>query len=166
MKWSKLKQRVEDSFADSVSGRIQIFTTAYRRMDQLSRSWVVIDGKQKISLSDATSYMINQAYFHELTPTRVNYKTHESIDDSERNKNKLYEDGEFSSYDFKIIAFEYLNTSAYDSVQSKHPLMRSLGVLNKKIGKHKAKEMQNDTHPMVAFFAKFRYEAEQDINQI
>ena len=64
----KTKKRVEESFANSVRGRIEIFTTSYCKIDQLSRSWTVIDGKQKISLSDATSYMINQSYFHELSP--------------------------------------------------------------------------------------------------
>lgn len=68
MQWSKLKKRIEDNFADSVKGRIQVFTTAYRRQDDIARSWLVIDGKQEVSFTDCASWKNLGAYFHELTP--------------------------------------------------------------------------------------------------
>lgn len=158
MQWSKLKSRVEESFADCIKGRIQIFTTAYRRQDYISRSWVVIDGKQEVSLTDEASWWEQGAYFHELTPTDC--LQHKSIGNEERSEGKIYEKGEFSSYDFKIMAFESLNKSAQDCVASEHPLLRTLGVLNKKTGKAKVKALLKDKHPMVSYFAKFRWEAE------
>ncbi|MGJ8694631.1 MAG: SF0329 family protein [Thalassotalea sp.] len=158
MQWSKLKSRVEESFADSIKGRIQIFTTAYRRQDDISRSWVVIDGKQEVSLTDSASWWEQGAYFHELTPTDC--LQHKAISEENRKENKIHEHGEFSSYDFKIMAFESLSLSALDCTSSEHPLLRALGVLNKKTGKAKVKALQKDKHPMVAYFAKFRTEAE------
>lgn len=158
MQWSKLKSRVEETFADSIKGRIQIFTTAYRRQDNISRSWVVIDGKQKVSLTDEASWWEQGAYFHELTPTDC--LKHKAIGEEERSENNIHEKGEFSSYDFKIMAFESLSLTAQDCINSQHPLLRTLGVLNKKIGKSKIIALQKDKHPMVAYFAKFRAEAE------
>ncbi|MBV34750.1 MAG: hypothetical protein CMP47_04750 [Rickettsiales bacterium] len=158
MQWSKLKSRIEESFADSIQGRIQIFTTAYRRQDGMSRSWIVIDGEQVVSLTDEASWRELGAYFHELTPTDC--LQHEAISEEDRCNNTIYERGEFSSYDFKIMAFESLNLSAQDCVNSEHPLLRALGVLNKKTGKTKVKALQRDKHSMVAYLAKFRAEAE------
>ncbi|WP_020411246.1 SF0329 family protein [Microbulbifer variabilis] len=158
MQWSKLKKRIEENFADSIKGRIEVFTTAYRRQDETARSWVVIDGKQEVSLTDCNSWWEQGAYFHELTPTDC--LTHKTVNDSERTEGNLYEAGEFSSYDFKIMCFESLNISAQDCIKSEHPLLRVIGVLHRKLGKAKVKEMQKDSHPMVAYFAKFRMQAE------
>lgn len=158
MQWSKLKSRVEGSFADCIKGRIQIFTSAYRRQDNISRTWVVIDGKQEVSLTDEASWREQGAYFHELTPTDC--LQHKSIDDESRTENKIHENGEFSSYDFKIMAFKSLSMSAQDCIISEHPLLRTLGVLNKKTGKAKVKLLHKDKHPMVAYFARFRTEAD------
>ncbi|EAR10427.1 hypothetical protein [Reinekea blandensis] len=158
MQWSKLKKRVEENFADSIKNRVEIFTTAYRRQDDISRSWMVIDGKQEVSFTDCDSWRNLGAYFHELTPT-VCLK-HKKIEESERQHNRLFEPGEFSSLDFKIMAFESLNLSAQDCLSSPHPVLRSLGVLHRKTGKSKVKAMRDDAHPLVAFLAEFRWRAE------
>ncbi|MGX2964416.1 MULTISPECIES: SF0329 family protein [Shewanella] len=160
MQWSKLKKRVEENFAESIKGRIEIFTTSYRRQGEIARSWVVIDGKQGISLTDYESWSEQGAYFHELTPT--DYLKHKSVDGLERTVGSLYEAGEFSSYDFKIICFESLSLSAHDCIKSEHPLLRVIGVLHRKLGKAKVNEMLNDPHPMVVYFADFRIKAEAD----
>lgn len=158
MQWSKLKKRVESEFAESIKDRVELYTTAYRRQDEIASSWILIDGKQEVSFTDCASWRNLGAYFHELTPT--NCLRHTSIDENERIEGKLFEDGEFSSYDFKIMAFESLNISASDCIVSEHPILRCLGVLHRKTGKAKVKAMQSDKHPLVAFFARFRHIAE------
>lgn len=160
MQWSKLKKRVEENFAESIKGRVELYTTAYRRQDEIARSWIVIDGTQEVSFTDCASWRNLGAYFHELTPTDC--LRHTSIDDNVRVEGKLFEDGEFSSYDFKIMAFESLSISASDCIASEHPILRCLGVLHRKTGKAKVKVMQLDAHPLVAFFAKFRHDAENN----
>lgn len=137
IEWSKLKSRVEETFADSIKGRIHIFTTAYRRQDNISRSWVVIDGKQEVSLTDEASWWEQGAYFHELTPTDC--LKHKAIGEEERSENNIHEKGEFSSYDFKIMVFESLSLTAKDCINSQHPLLRTLGVLKKKLEKLRLK---------------------------
>ncbi|EPE6127622.1 SF0329 family protein [Vibrio parahaemolyticus] len=158
MQWSKLKKRIEDNFAESVKNRVELYTTAYRRQDETARSWIVIDGKQEISFTDCASWRNLGAYFHELTPTDC--LRHARINDNERIEGKLFEDGEFSSYDFKIMAFESLSISANDCIISEHPILRCLGVLHRKTGKAKVEAMQSDKHPLVAFLARFRHIAE------
>lgn len=160
MQWSKLKKRVENNFADSIKNRVELYTTAYRQQDDISRSWIVIDKKQEVSFTDCASWKKLGAYFHELTPT--NCLKHESIDDNKRIEGQLFEEGEFSSYDFKIMAFESLSISASDCTISEHPILRCLGVLHRKTSKNKVKVMQSDKHPLVAFLAKFRHTAEKN----
>jgi hypothetical protein len=159
MKWSKLKKRLEESFSDTIRKRVQIYLTSYRDSNENSRVWIVVDGEEKISLDNFNSIIQNGAYFNELTPIQ-DYLTHKKIEKNERSSNKLYENGEFSSFDFTFMARQYLQTPAYKSIQSTHPILRTLGVLNKKIGIDKIKKLQYDENPMVAYFAKFRYEAE------
>ena len=159
MKWSKLKQMLDESFSNTIRKRIQVNMTSYRGIDGNSRTWIVIDGEEKISLDNFTSMIENGAYFNKLTPIE-NVYTHKEVEKNQRSENKLYEKGEFSSFDFTFMARQYLQMPAHDSIKSEHPILRTLGVLNKKIGKAKIKELQFDENPMVAYFAKFRYEAE------
>lgn len=45
MMWSKLKQRVEARFADSLAGRVAVHTTHYRDRyhDEDGRTWITVD---------------------------------------------------------------------------------------------------------------------------
>ena len=48
MKWSQLKKRIEESFADSVRGRVEVWNTRYRRAhDDAGEAWITID-KQRV----------------------------------------------------------------------------------------------------------------------
>ncbi len=159
MKWSKLKQKIEERFADSIKQRVNIHLTSYRGHNGNSRSWITVDGIEKISLDNFTSFNENSAYFNELTPIE-NCLTHNKIKDFKRDKNFLCEKGEFSSFDFTYMAKKYLQTSAQDAIKSEHPLIRLFSVLDKKTGKRKIKQLQNDKNPIVSYFAKFRYALE------
>src|SRR4051812_28421733 len=50
MKWSKLKQQVESMFAESVRGRVALWTTRYEKAhDRFGRSWITVDGREIVS---------------------------------------------------------------------------------------------------------------------
>ena len=159
VRWSKLKQMLEESFSDTIRKRVQVHLTSYGGVDANSRSWVVVDGEEKISLDNFSSLNKTGTYFNELTPIE-NCLTHHVTEIDDRSPDKLCEEGEFSSFDFTFMAKQYLQMPAHDAIKSNHPIVRALGALNKKIGKAKIKELQYDENPLVAYFAKFRYEAE------
>jgi hypothetical protein len=51
MHWSKLKQRVEERFAGSVAGRVELRLTSYRHAhDGLGRGWITVDGIEVASM--------------------------------------------------------------------------------------------------------------------
>ena len=161
MKWSKLKQKIEDTFAQSIKKEIKIFNAVYRKAydsPSLSRCWIEIEKKEVVNFCDYSSDLQFQSLYHEDTPTIC--AKHRRIEKEERNEKNLIEKGEFSSLDFKTMGFIYLNTSAHDCIKSKHPLLRLFGVLNKKVGKNKIIEMTQDEHPLVSFFAHYRLNQE------
>jgi hypothetical protein len=165
MRWSKLKQRIEATFADSIKKDIKVFNTAYKKAydsESLSRSWIEVEKKEIVNFCDYASESVFQAFYHEDTPTIC--LKHRRITKEERNPKNLSEKGEFSSLDFKEMGFSYLNTSAQNCIKSQHPLLRALGSLNKKIGKNKLKELIEDQHPLVSFLAKYRLNQEVNCN--
>ena len=47
MQWSQLKKRIEHNFAASLRGRVQVWSTRYRRAhDGAGESWITIDGQK------------------------------------------------------------------------------------------------------------------------
>ncbi len=58
MKWSQLKKRIEDTFADSVRGRVEVWNTRYRKShDQEGEAWITIDKKRVHSMGTITYWM-------------------------------------------------------------------------------------------------------------
>ena len=59
MPWSKLKQRIEETFADSVRGRVELHQTRYRRAhDQAGELWITLDGEQILSAGSYTAELM------------------------------------------------------------------------------------------------------------
>ena len=90
MRWSKVKKLVEDGFAESVKGRVQIYSTHYQC--SCGRGWITIDGKELVDLSTMLSSMIYRCAYHETT--NVPHPKHAVVSDDERTPDKLVEDGE------------------------------------------------------------------------
>lgn len=53
MQWSKLKQRIESNFAESVKGRVEVHSTRYRWGDEEGRGWFTVD---KAEVFNACTY--------------------------------------------------------------------------------------------------------------
>lgn len=98
MKWSKLKQHIEERFADVVRNRVEIFSTHYNKPKTTSgRAWITIDGTEVVNLSTLESHSLYGRYYHETTPTYC--ATHPAVKEEERTADLLAEKGEFSRFD-------------------------------------------------------------------
>lgn len=160
MKWSKVKKLVESSFAESVKKRVQIYSTYYQC--SCGRGWITIDGKELVDLSTMLSSMIYRCAYHETTNTP--FPKHSAVPDEERTPNKLVEDGEFSRFDLHIACWDYLHQSIKDSLESENPLIKSLAVLNARVGKGRLIEIaKQNLHPLTRALLDFRIEAEREI---
>lgn len=160
MRWSKVKKLVEDSFAESVKGRVQIYSTHYQC--SCGRGWITIDGKELVNLSTMLSSIIYRCAYHETTNTI--FPKHPAVPDEERTPNKLVEDGEFSRFDLHIACWDYLHQSIKDSLESKNPLIKSLAILSAKVGKGRLSEIAiQNLHPLTHALLDFRLEAEREL---
>jgi len=157
MKWSKLKKRVEDSFAESVKGHVQIYSTHYQC--SCGRGWITVDGEELVDLSTMLTGLIYGCAYHEATKTEC--ATHPAVSDEERQPGNLSEPGEFSRFDLHEACGEYIHSSVNDSLSSKHPLIVSLAVLNAKVGKGRLKKLaEQKLHPLTRALLKLRLQAE------
>jgi hypothetical protein len=59
MRWSKLKQQVENRIAESLCGRVELHTAHYRHArDSDGRSWLTIDGKELASMAHVAEHIL------------------------------------------------------------------------------------------------------------
>jgi hypothetical protein len=162
MKWSKLKKRVEDSFAESVKGRVQIYSTHYQC--SCGRGWITVDGEELVDLSTMLTDLIYRCAYHEATKTDC--ATHPAVPDEERKPENLVEPGEFSRFDLHEACWEYIHSSVNDSLNSNHPLIVSLAVLNTKVGKGRLRKLaERKLHPLTRALLEIRLDAEATPNK-
>jgi hypothetical protein len=160
MKWSKLKQTIEDKFADSVKGRVEIFSTRYNKPNSSAgRGWITVDGKQLVNFSTMKSGEIYRCIYHEATPT--NCVTHPAVQEADRTPGQLVEEGEFSRFDLHECCFEYLNFTVEQGLAHESPLINLLAVLDKRLGKRRLPLLKEQKlHPLVKNLLDFRLETE------
>ena len=160
IKWSKVKKLVENSFAESVRKRVKIYSTHYQC--SCGRGWITIDGKELVDFSTMLSGNVYGYVYHETTKTVC--AKHSAVKDEERTPNKLIEDGEFSRFDLHIACWDYLHQIVKDSLESENPLIKSLAVLNAKVGKRRLIEIaKQNLHPLTRALLDFRIEAEREL---
>lgn len=147
MKWSQLKKRVEENLAESVKGKIEFFTTAYRKPNSSTgRGWITVEGKEIINFSTMDSGFIYGRFYNETTPdTKKRYATHVKISPEERTEGQLTEKGEFSRFDLHICMFESLNMTPTTMIEHESPIVQALGILDKRTGKKTLKKLKERT---------------------
>jgi hypothetical protein len=153
MKWSKLKQNIEETFADSVKGRVNIYATRYTVGSHwMARGWITIDKVEVVNFSTPDNYNKYGWNMPDL---------HERVPAEERTPDLAAEKGEFSRYEFFDACWEYLNLSIEDALSSENPIINSFAMLDKRLGKRRLKLIdKNALHPMVSKLLEFRLSCE------
>lgn len=161
MKWSKLKKLVEDTFAESVKGRVHIYSTHYQC--SCGRGWITVDGEELVDLSTMLTRMIYRCVYHEAT--NKSCVTHPAVPDEARRPGKLIEPGEFSRFDLHEACWEYIHSSVTNSLNSNNPLIVSLAVLNAKAGKGRLRKLaEQKLHPLTRALLDIRLRFETTPN--
>jgi len=138
MRWSKVKQLVEERMAPSLQGRVEVHSTRYHndRWQEDSRGWFTID-KHEV------------ANFSSLIFPYGNIAEH-----SDRN---VSEKGDFE----RAIGIS-LSGSIDEMLQSENSITRALAMLDGRLGKRRLRTLQirDDEHPLVRRFYDLRCESE------
>ena len=160
MQWSKLKQTIENKFADKVKGRVELYSTRYTKPNSTTgRGWITVDKRQIVNFATTKSMHNYGAYYHEATET--NCVTHPAISDAERVEGNLIEEGEFSRFDLHNCCWEYLNLTIEEGLQHKSPIINFLAIADKRLGKRRLVEIDSkNLHPLVKYILDFRLNAE------
>jgi len=149
MRWSKLKQLVEERFAPSVSGRVRLFVTRYKGEDDNAGRWAIrFDGREVEGLSDLSSRWRQEQLqaggrsADEARAIRMSEGTHDL--------RQFYRSLE-----------DYLNLSIEDALSSPDVLARSLALLDRRTGKRRLRQVSpTGLHPLEAACLAFRRKAE------
>jgi len=168
MKWSQLKKRIEENFADSVRGRVEIWNTRYRKShDEEGEAWVTIDKKRVFSMGTYTYFVESYREANRLREESGCIDFHdpdqrEGYHLSSHQADKLVRDrGVFPLWDVNRSLFESLSLSIDDAIKSENPIIRAFGTLDRRFGKRRLKKFDDSNeHPLVRMLYWFRCEAE------
>jgi hypothetical protein len=156
MRWSKLKQRVEDNFAENIKSRISIHSTAYGGCT-CGHAWLTLDGE--IIANFCTRAQYNRYEFGLKDRDRGL-----STEQENRYKNQFVEYGEISRQDVYAACWAFIHELSFeDSLTSDDPLIQTLAVLDKRLGKRRFKQVgENTLHPL----ARKLFETRVSLRQI
>lgn len=165
MKWSKLKQNIENMFSPAVKNRVKIYATHYKNNDQMGRVWFTLDSREIVNLCDWQASYKHGYFYHETTPD-IPYATHEKVDEKDRTEGKLVEYGEFSRFDANICMFKYIQISIDEALNHDSPIIQAIAVLDKRTGKKRVKAKHDvSTHPLIKEFCNIRLQLEKEFKQ-
>ncbi len=169
MKWSQLKKRIESQFAESVVGRVEVHSTRYHKAhDQMGRGWITFDKREVASMcsfvSERKVWMETQqrrrvtgcADFYDPAQREGYHRSYEEAVDA------VHDSGIFSRWEFTASLFEYLNLSMDDILVSTNPIIRAIGMLDRRLGKRRLEAIQiKEENPIVQKLYELRINAER-----
>lgn len=153
MKWSKLKKSIEDRFAESIKGKVHLYTTRYTiGSNFMVRGWITINGEEIANFSTPDNY--NKYSWN--TPDIEN-----RIPAGERTENEAVEKGEFSRFEFFEACNAFLNLSIEDALNYPNPIVKALAVIDSRFGKRRMLAFKKENeHPLVLKLLDFRKKEE------
>ena len=168
MQWSQLKKRIEDTFAQSVKGRLEIWSTRYRHaVHQYGEAWITIDKKKIVTMGtlrfEVAFYKASQRLREEreCTDYRDPAQTGGYRRAADETEKAVKDEGIFAAWDLNKSLFDYLNLSIDESLTSQNPIIQAFATLDKRCGKRRLLELEfTDEHPLVSQFYLFRCHVE------
>ncbi len=164
MKWTRLRSMVEGRFAPSLRGAVTIHQARYRHAnEEVGRIWIAVDGKEIVSF--ATGDQLQSV----ATETDRRMEEEGAWGDSLRYyalRAEVEEDirrSGVASDDQALDDLEQsLSLSAAAMLDSPHPLIRALAVLDARIGKRTLTKLKQseDENPLVRSLLAVRCRAE------
>jgi hypothetical protein len=164
MRWSKLKQLVEQRFADSLNGRVEVHSTRYYSGE--GRGWITVDKHEVADFS--TLGFFAQAYQRAKEQAGTDF-TDPDAEEQARYYKALREEqaalrneGALRQADYHRLLWDSLALSIDDASGSEAVLIRALAMLDRRLGKRRLRafRLRDNEHPLVRQFYLLRCESE------
>ena len=147
MRWTKLKQLVEQNIAPSLGGRIAINSARYGACS-CGHAWITLDG-EVIANFDTIAYWNRM---RDYVPERVNPRY--------AKQSAAY--GEFSRQGVYKACFAFVHDiPVAEALEHADPIVQALAVIDRRVGKRRLAQIDPETrHPLVRLFLAERLRAE------
>ena len=166
MRWSKLKQLVEDRMASSLQRRVEVHSTRY--YSGQGRGWITIDKREVADMSHLRAAVESARIADDARaveplgemrtpPLRTQWYASRSYAEVLRRQDIV-----LSQHEFHQLLWDSLSLSIDDALISDHYLIRAFAMLDSRLGKRRLRALQlgDDEHPLVRQFYDLRCEAE------
>ena len=136
MRWSKLKKMVEDNFVPALKPRIAIHSAAYGACS-CGHAWLTLDG-------EVIANFCTRAYYNRQIDRGISPKQ------AKRYEDQFVEYGEKSRQDVYEACWLFVHDLSFDdAIKSEDPLIQSLMVLDKRLGKRRLAALDTEKlHPL------------------
>jgi hypothetical protein len=158
MQWSRLKSKAEDFLASSLKGRVELRSTRYRKThDQTGRGYITVDGKEVWNMCTLSFWEAEYPRINAIAQERqISAAAAQVVADAQ-----LEQDGVLPQWRFYRDLERYCNSSIEASLKSESPLIKSLAILDARVGKRRLQYLNMAIeHPMVQYFFTLRCQAE------
>ena len=150
MKWSKLKSLVEAKMSPSLQKRVSIYSTAYGNCS-CGHAWITLD--KKIIANFCTRAFWNRvdgSYFLHNNRWTTNNPVPSYVTLAQKKSYGAMEYGELSRQNAYLSCWEYVHDLSIDeALKSDDPLIQSLAVIDKRVGKRRLKKLKDKKlHPL------------------
>jgi hypothetical protein len=154
MRWSKLKQLIENNFTESVKPHVSIHSAAYGNCS-CGHAWLTYKG-------EVIANFCTRAYYNRYQmgdKTRENLLTEKQI---KKYENQYVEYGEMHREDIYDACWSYVHDLSFeDAIKSDNPLIQSLMVLDKRLGKRRINGIDvSKLHPLANKLLEIRKTSE------
>lgn len=157
MRWSKLKHRIEENFAGKLKSHISIHSAAYGNCS-CGHAWLTLDG-------DILANFCTRAYYNRYIYGDRDSENGLGPEQEKKYNNQFVEYGELSRQDVYGACWDYIHELKFDdALLSDNPLVQSLAVLDKRLGKRRYKTViESDLHPLARKLFDARVSIEQTL---
>lgn len=154
MRWSKLKQLVEQNFAAGIRERIALHSAAYGACS-CGHAWITLDG-------DVVANFCTRAHFNRFRYGNRNDDAGVTREQEKRYETQFVEYGEMSRQDVYEACWAFVHELPFDdALASDDPLIQTLAMLDRRLGKQRyAQVAQREMHPLARRLFEARMESE------
>jgi hypothetical protein len=156
VRWSKLKQRVEENFADDIKPRISIHSAAYGACG-CGHAWLTLDG-------EVIANFCTRAHYNRFRYGLKDNDLGVNAEQAKKYDGQYVEYGEMSRQDVYAACWAFIHNLGFDeALDSDDPLIQTLAVLDRRLGKRRFATVEGkNLHPLARKLFEKRIAAEQD----